>query len=84
MHNHNGNNKSMIWMMLPCILLMGFILLGGNKLSSSKYLWLIIVGVCVVPHLWMMFKGHGKCNDKDTNMENKTDDNKDKHNSCCH
>ena len=95
MHNHNGGNgKSMMWMMIPCLLLIAFALFGGGNLASSKYLWLIIVGVCVVPHIWMMFKGHGK--HSDTNTEEKSDialekpnttvENKDnKHGgSCCH
>lgn len=59
MHNHNGGNgKSMMWMMIPCFLLVVIVILGGGGLASSKYLWLIMLGVCVVPHIWMMFKGH--------------------------
>jgi hypothetical protein len=59
MHNHDGkNSKSMIWMMIPCLLLVAVVLFGGRKLASSNYLFLIMLGVCVVPHFWMMFKGH--------------------------
>jgi hypothetical protein len=96
MHNHNGKNgKSMMWMMIPCLLLIAFALLGGGNLASSKYLWLIIVGVCVIPHIWMMFKGHG--GHGDDSVEDKTNDAsekqleaKEKYNksghggSCCH
>jgi len=74
MHNHNnqnGGHKGMMWMMIPCLLMIAVVLLGGNKLGSSKYLWLIVVGVCVVPHLWMMFKGRG-CK-KENNKEEKSD-----------
>lgn len=60
MHNNEGNNKSMIWMMIPCLLLVVIFLFGGGGLVSSKYLWLIMLGVCVVPHIWMMLKGHGR------------------------
>ncbi|MDO8552287.1 MAG: hypothetical protein Q7S01_02015 [bacterium] len=62
MHNYNnkyGGHKAMLWMMVPCLLLIGFLFFGGEKLFSSGYLWLIILGVCVVPHVWMMWKGHG-------------------------
>jgi len=64
MHNHNDNNKDsghkgMMWMMIPCLLLLGFLFLGGGNLSSSGYLWPILIGVFVIVHVWMMFKGHG-------------------------
>ena len=74
MHNHDGkNNKSMMWMMLPCLLLVVVVLLGGGKLASSNYLWLIMLGVCVVPHLWMMFKGHGEhCDNNKKDEDNST------------
>ncbi|MCX6751214.1 MAG: hypothetical protein NT161_00365 [Candidatus Nomurabacteria bacterium] len=91
MHDHNNGkgNNSMLWMMLPCILLIVVVLFGGGKLVASNYLWLVILGVCVVPHLWMMFKGgHGGHND---NTENKMDDiqtknenDKSKHSGGCH
>ena len=97
MHNHdkNGGGKGMMWMMIPCLLLIAFALFGGGSLASSKYLWLIIVGVCVVPHIWMMFRGHG--GHSDDNAEDKINDAsekqleaKEKYNksgpggSCCH
>ena len=91
MHNHDGkNSKSMMWMMLPCLLLVAVVFLGGGKLASSNYLWLIMLGVCVVPHLWMMFKG-GHGGHSDDNTENKTnntqiknDNDKSKHSDGCH
>lgn len=46
-------------MMIPCLLLLGFLFLGGGNLSSSGYLWPILIGVFVIVHVWMMFKGHG-------------------------
>ena len=64
MHNHNNNDnkygghKGMMWMMIPCIILLGILFLDGGKLSSSWYLWLIIIGICVGPHIWMMLRGH--------------------------
>jgi hypothetical protein len=95
MHSHNGkNNKSMMWMMIPCLLLVVVVLFSGGKLGSSNYLWLIMLGVCVVPHLWMMFKGHGghgdnntedKINDASTKEpETKDGNEKSKHGGCCH
>ena len=100
MHNHNNNSnkndghKGMWWMMIPCILLLGFLFFGGGNLSSSGYLWPILIGVFIVAHIWMMFKGHGR--HSDTNTEEKSDatleksnipvKNKDNKHSggCCH
>src|SRR3989338_7996477 len=61
MHNNkDGGHKGMLWMMIPCLLLLGVLFFGGVRLfASSGYLWLIVIAVCVVPHIWMMFKGHG-------------------------
>ena len=66
----------MMWMMVPCLLLVVFVLFGGGKLASSNYLWLIMLGVCVIPHLWMMFKGGHGDEHSDNNTENKMDDTK--------
>lgn len=77
MHNHNNNmgsgHKGMWWMMIPCLLLVVITLFSGGKLASSNYFWLVIVGVCVVPHLWMMFKGGhgGPRRHSNTDTENK-------------
>ncbi len=60
----------MMWMMIPCIILLGVLLLSRGRFSSSGYFWLIIVGVCVGPHIWMMLKGHGGYDDAGT--EDKT------------
>lgn len=32
---------------------------AGGTLSSSGYVWQILIGVFVIAHVWMMFKGHG-------------------------
>lgn len=78
-------------MMLPCLLLLGVLFLGGGKLASSWYLWLILIGVCVVPHIWMMFKGHGGHGEhSDTDASEETDSegqpkkDEHKHGGCCH
>ncbi|MDP3725522.1 MAG: hypothetical protein Q8R20_03585 [Nanoarchaeota archaeon] len=81
MRNHNNNNKDgghkgMMLMMIPCLLLLGILFLGEGKLSSSEYIWPILIGVFVVAHIWIMFRGygrHGKHSDTDTGGE------KDKH-----
>ncbi len=59
MNNNKNKSHSMMWMMIPCLLLIGFVLFGGGKLSSGGYLWPILIGVFVIAHVWMMFKGHG-------------------------
>ena len=92
MHDHNkdGGGKGMMWMMIPCLLLVGVLFLGGGKLSGGGYLWPILIGIFVVAHVWMMLRGHGKHGD--TDMEEKNDDasaksgatNEHKHGGSCH
>ena len=93
MHNHNkdGGGKGMMWMMIPCLLLLGVLFFGGSKLSSSGYLWLIVIGVCVVPHIWMMFKvpggrGNHHGEEKIDEVLEKSFGPKDEHKrkDCCH
>ena len=62
MNNSNKNKShSMMWMMIPCLLLAGFLFWGGGRLPSSGfgYIWLILIGAFILWHVWMMFKGHG-------------------------
>lgn len=48
----------MMWMMLPCLLILVFVVFaGGGGLRSWPFL--AIIGVMVVGHLWMMFRSHG-------------------------
>src|SRR3989344_8765179 len=99
MHEHNNNNKDgghkgMMWMIIPCLILLGVLFLGGSNLSSGGYFLPILIGVFVVAHVWMMFKGHGGYGD--ANMEDKTGDSsaqesktknensKHNHGRCCH
>ncbi len=95
MHNHNssdggGGHKGMMWMMIPCLLLLGVLFLGGGKLSGGGYLWPILIGVFVIAHVWMMFRGHGKHGDTDMGEKDdastKESGAKDehKHNGSCH
>lgn len=61
MHNHDNNkgggHHGMMWMIIPCLILLGVLFLDGGKFPSGGYIWLIIIGICVVPHIWMMFRG---------------------------
>ena len=92
MYNHDkeeGGN-GMMWMMIPCLLLLGVLFLGGGKFSGGGYFWPILMGVFVVAHVWMMFRGHGK--HSDANTEGKTDNasaksgavDEHKHGGSCH
>lgn len=59
MRNHNDKNKfSMLWMMLPCLLILGFALFSGGG-ESRSWLSIIVIGAMVGGHLWMMLRGHG-------------------------
>ena len=75
MHNHNNNknsgHKGMMWMMIPCLLLLGFVFLGEGKLSGGGYLWPILIGLFVVAHISMMFKGHGGHGSENEDKDNK-------------
>jgi len=91
MHNHNGKrDNSMMWMMMLCCALpLVFLLFAGSTVFSGGYLLPIIIGVFVVAHIWMMFRGHGGHGGTDEN--GKTDDGKDpetkdghKKGGCCH
>ena len=85
MHNNNEKNKSsMGWMILLCVLPLLALLFMGRGLSLSGYLWPILIGACVVAHFWMMFKGHGKHDDGETQPDNKDDHAEHKHSGCCH
>lgn len=61
MHNHNkgGGGHGMMWMMIPCLLLVGFLVFGGGTFLGSGYLWPILFGIFMVAHIWVMFRGHG-------------------------
>lgn len=72
MRNHNnkdGGHNGMMWMMIPCLLLLGFVFLGGDRLSSDGYIWAILIGIFIVAHVWMMFRGHGKHGNTDDNKK---------------
>lgn len=48
----------MAWMMLPCLLILAFaIFAGGGGLRPWPFL--LIIGIMVAGHLWMVFRGHG-------------------------
>ena len=87
----DGGHKGMMWMMIPCLLLLGVLFLGGGTLSVGGYLWPVLIGVFVVAHIWMMFKGHGAHRDNDKKDKSNTilgkqidvkDENK--KSGCCH
>lgn len=97
MHNHDNKNndgmRSMMWMMLPCLLLVVVLLLASGKLTSSGLLWPILIGGFVVLHVWMMFKGHGghgksdevdALNQSATTPEKQNANSEHKHGGSCH
>lgn len=92
--NTGGGYSGMMWMMIPCLLLFGFLFLGDGKLSSGEYFWPILIGVFVAAHIWMMWKGHGghggantedKIDDASTRESaTKDEESKHKHSGDCH
>ncbi len=72
MDNHNEKqNHSMMWMMLPCLLILVFFVLAGG-VSFGSWPLLALVGIMVGAHLWMMFRGHGH-GSSDENHSDMTD-----------
>lgn len=67
----------MLWMMVPCLLLLGFLFWGGGRLPSTNfgYFWAVLIGVFLAVHVWMMFKGHG---DQEHDSKNQDTRNKNK------
>lgn len=84
----------MRWMMLICALPLLILLFLGRGLSLSGYLWPVLIGACVVAHFWMMFRGHDKHSDANTEEKlsvtpetqpNIKDNHAEhKHRGCCH
>jgi len=72
-----------MWTIIPPLLLLDFLFLGGSKLASSGYFWSILTGVFVVIHIRMMFKRHGGHKDNDSE-EKSNAKNEHKHGGCCH
>ena len=61
----------MMWMMVPCILIVIFaVFAGGGGFRSWPFL--AIIGAMVAGHLWMMFRGHGH-GSSDDNQHDMTD-----------
>ncbi len=79
MHNHNnrdGGYNGMIWMMLPCLLLLAFLILREGKFSAYSNLGFLAVGLLIVGCAWLMTKKHGADKKRsDGNMDNQLDDN---------
>ena len=55
----------------------------------EQYIVWILVGGCIIMHLWMMIKGHGKHHDvekdeADADKNKNEDKNKHQHGNCCH
>lgn len=72
--SHSGHsNKHLLWMLLGCGILVLALAFFGDRIQSG---WLIalVIGVCVVPHLFMMRKSRHHEDRKDP---------KDKGGSCC-
>jgi len=50
----------MTWMMLICVIpILALLFLGGWSPRGSSWIFPVAIGVFVLGHLWMMFRGHG-------------------------
>jgi len=55
----------MMWMMLICVIpILALLFLGGWSPRGSSWIFPVAIGVFVLAHLWMMFRGHGSHDDK--------------------
>ena len=57
----------MMWMMALCALPIVILFFAGGKSSSSEYFWPIFIGIFIVAHFWMMFRGHGSHSENPAN-----------------
>ena len=66
MHDHNGKgNSGMMWMMvICCVMPLVALFFVGGKISTGGYFWPVLIGIFVIVHIWMMFRGHGGKKDK--------------------
>ncbi len=93
MNKHNGKDSSMIWMMLPCFLLLGILSFSGGTLFSSRYFRLFVIGVFMAFYLWKVFKSgrrknnqhsiHGVLETSSSGASESTEDGHKGH-GCCH
>lgn len=86
MHDHNDKNgkqnSSMMWMMLICAIpLVALLFFGGWSLRGGPWFFPVAIGVFVLAHIWMMFKGHGSHSDEGSEEARKGQK---KHDGCCH
>ncbi len=88
-NNNEKHNSSMIWMMLPCLLILGFVIFAAGG-GVRSWPFILIIGGMVVAHLWMMRRGHGSQDTEDHSSHAAADPKKAesiKHgggHSCCH
>lgn len=73
MRNHNGKkNSSMLWMMLVCVIpILALLFLGGWLSRGNSWIFPVAMGVFVLAHFILMFRGHG--GHGDANSEDKSD-----------
>ncbi len=87
MHNRDGKGGfPPLWMTVLCVVPVLILFFVGRRFYSGGYILPVLVGVCIVTHLWMMFRGHGSGKDNSEEKEVPTehsDKKKHKH-SCCH
>lgn len=79
-HNAHSNNN-LLWMLLGCGLFIVLFAVFGDRLSHW-WLFALILGACVISHLFMMRGNH---HDRHNEAKPDTED-RNKHNksSCCH
>ncbi len=68
----------MMWMMLGCAALFLVLFFAGDILPT-KVLFPLLIGLCVLAHLWMMVRGCGPSADEKKNEEKKGGH----HGGCC-
>ena len=54
-----------MWMMvICCVMPLVALFFVGGKISTGGYFWPVLIGIFVIVHIWMMFRGHGGKKDK--------------------
>ncbi|MEK7478097.1 MAG: hypothetical protein AAB645_01880 [Patescibacteria group bacterium] len=70
-HDQNHNRFSMLWIMLPCLLLIILVASGLEKFTGGWIIW-ILLAVCFGSHFLFMGRGRHSNGHDDSNPDDET------------
>ncbi len=84
--NHQTHGSSMKWMLLGCGVVLLLLFVASDVIPSGFFLP-ILLGVCLLSHIWMMRRSHGSQTSEDKSaqhVEKKKTDGGHSGGGCCH